>query len=799
MKSIKYFSKYLWILPLAIASACSDDTESLVAPDDFTGEVPSEITLTLAVPDYTVTEIGSRAAEDVSISKITVLCYSNTNALLSSQAVTSGWTSKGNGQFEITVPIDRQTRSVQFVTNATIPAGTADLSTVFSTDPNASVLWGRADIKDIVSKPASSHTVAMLRHNAKVTVSNKAAGFTVNRFGVYGTAANGSVAPAGATANPTAPTIKSGEAYNFNMASPASHLASASSAVNVFETTKDATVDASKGLYTTRGRIIIEGTYNGVKGYYVVAFRTRSGSGNSETPGAFTYTPIDVLRNHNYVVTVDGVRAEGWPTIEEALKAEPDNRLTVLITDKNADITDVVATRDYELGVSDKVSVSCDDVTAVISVVTSWNPSDGSPRISLADDSNWIKTEGINTATLSATTTDMGTDRNSSGYLYKISVPIDANNSSEARTGYVTVRSGELSRTVTITQGARDYIRDNKRAIVLEGLPGGTIYNYFTWLDACNGVTPEQNRGKVRNAGLHFPAVPAYTLTYRIPALSTDKSCTVTSGAFNVTKSGNYYVVTATGSTTGIYQGKLRIVNDSNVNIDYDLYHTGYFHQLTQTMATNYQPEDQNVVGWFYYEAVLAPGGKYILDRNLGASSNSPYISTYSGFKNNADAMGAYFKIATQKSSSANNPLTIISNLSTSNFKIPTEEQVKAWGITTRNVSATTGETAMIASISVSSGLVADNVVYIPHGGYYEATSQKYETHANIWTRTLLSGNQGFDPVLSPEFGYWYLYLDVYGTKVNVGQMRFANGSGGQAPDASSVFKYMPIRLIWEP
>lgn len=28
-------------------------------------------------------------------------------------------------------------------------------------------------------------------------------------------------------------------------------------------------------------------------------------------------------------------------------------------------------------------------------------------------------------------------------------------------------------------------------------------------------------------------------------------------------------------------------------------------------------------------------------------------------------------------------------------------------------------------------------------------------------------------------------------------QMRFANGSGGMAPTDDSVYKFMPIRLIW--
>lgn len=134
-----------------------------------------------------------------------------------------------------------------------------------------------------------------------------------------------------------------------------------------------------------------------------------------------------------------------------------------------------------------------------------------------------------------------------------------------------------------------------------------------------------------------------------------------------------------------------------------------------------------NIIGWATTN--INAGVEFGVGRNLGADSNLPYITTYAGFKGNEGAIGAYFKISREKSSSVDSP--------------------------------------------------------------------KYETHANIWTSTLLSGNQGFDPALSPEFGYWYLYLNVYGRSTNFSQMRFANGSGGMAPTDDSVYKFMPIRLIW--
>ena len=91
----------------------------------------------------------------------------------------------------------------------------------------------------------------------------------------------------------------------------------------MFETPEDDQVEGQPEHYHVRGRIVIEGTYGGVKGYYTVAFRQRTGNVNGfpETPGNFHYIPLHVIRNHHYIVNIKEVRAQGWPTIEEALKA----------------------------------------------------------------------------------------------------------------------------------------------------------------------------------------------------------------------------------------------------------------------------------------------------------------------------------------------------------------------------------------------------------------------------------------------------------------------------------------------
>lgn len=778
-------------LPALLFAGCADD--SLVAePEDV--DAPAEVTLNLTIPAEQVVQIGTRA--DAPISSVTVFCYNQNGSHLSHTTYTSGWQGSGS-DYSLKVPLHRQTRSIEIVTNATVAPGDHHPSDLYTSDPNAGVLWGKASLVDILD-PASK--IPMIRQWAKVSVDNQAGSntFKVLGLGVSGAASQGSLAPAsanfslsGTSLNITTPTIKSGEKYEYK----SGIINGADAEVRLFETKRDDTVAADQ--FNTRARIIIYGEYNGKKGYYVCAFRTRTGSGLSEDvaagseTGAVKYTPIDVLRNHHYTVTVDRVRAEGWPTLEEAEKAEPDNRITVLITDRNDEIVDITANRDYMLGVSGDVTADYDK-SANFTVVTSG------PDPKFTASASWIKTNQASLGT-AVTVTGVTQSVNSTAKKYNVSIPLDANNKTTiSRTATITVRCGELTRTINVTQLGYDFKNDSRRKITF--LMGSTqvTSDYFQWVAAdCQGLLPEQNRGQVRNEGLHFPAVPAYTAEYRIPVVSGD-AVSVDNSMFTCTKSsdGKYWSVKMNTQTSpGITIANLTISNNG-LDIHYKLYRTGWFHQLTSSM-TSIQRDDRAVTGWFYYE-VVTKGSQYFLDRNLGASTNAPYISTYHGYDGNNGAVGAYFKIATSKSSSTANPTTVRSQLNIGDFNIPTKDEVSAWGVTLSNENGTNNAAYKVATITVdAASQVTDRKVYLPHGGYFDGEADNYVNHANIWTRTLLSGNQGYS-ASSPEFGFWYMYFDAYESTTKFSNMRFCSGSNGQTPDAYSLYKYMPIRLKWK-
>lgn len=781
MKNFRYLSGIGILTAILGLGSCQSDEPFDITPDEA---VPAELTLQLTIPDFAMEEISSRAGS-TALTSLTVLCYNGTDMTkpLSSTRLSSGWTTTSDGRVEVTVPLHKETVAIQLVGNVDQSVSlSGNLSSVYTTNADAGILWGKANIRDIISKPASSHTINLVRANAKVSASSSVSGFNLSGIAVYGTATQGSIAPSGLNPDVTTPNAPSSDSFSFS-----SGVKSSSTEINIFETPKE-------NSDNPKARIIIKGTYNGVEGYYPVAFRTRQGSGASDMANFYTYTPIDVLRNHHYRVTVTAVRAQGYKTLEEAYKGQPDNRLTVDITDSNSDVTSIIACRDYELGVSSEVEAASSAQTVKVVVVSSRPDVSGESRIVLSDNAAWIKTEGLSLP--APTTVNMASTKNSTGYRYEINVPLDPNTSADSRQGIIKVQSGDLTAEILVTQIYHDYLNDPNRPVSLT--MGGKVVtsSYFNWISGTvKGTSAEAfyQGGVSRDRGLNFPVVPAYTASYSIRKLSGDKSANISSGTgFSVTTSGDNYVITLTSpSSPAIAEGEFTIVNADGVSIKYPLYRCGYLHELTSAMSS-YQLENDARSGWFYYEVVNC-GGIWTTDRNIGADSNLPYITTSARFKVNRGATGAYFKIAEGKSTSAST--LVISKLSMGGWKIPTQDQLKTMKISTTDLTPTGSERTYIAGMATQNGSKLARV-YIPHTGYYEATSLKYETHANLWSSTLVSGSQGFS-TSSPEYGFWFMFLDVYNTTTNFSNMRLANGSSGQAPTSNSVFKYMPVRPVW--
>ena len=769
------------LVALLTLAACSDTLNEGSNPSNKNGVEDGGITLTINLPDFTKEEL-TRAGEK-GLTSLNAVAYDNDKNFLFNQKITS-WDVVSNG-YKVKVPVRNKATMIHLVANAGDLSDTqcksgldkAAISGTINTENP--VCWGKISVSDLMKE---NPEISLLRQFAKVNVKyekttssdfNDDKTFELESFQLYKAADKGTIAP---------------KDFDYNAA-----------AVNVPDDASKANSGWQTGetpFYETaagQAYLIVKGKYNSVESYYKVSFLTD----NDMTK------PMALLRNHAYTVTIKHVNTYGWPTVDGAIADPyPENRMKVDVKDDNPLVNDMIACKDYHLGVSDQVSGAWDDENIIATVVTTIQNGE-TPTCSTSD--GWIK-EDVTTITKIGTVPDTDGSNSTTGTKYKISIAVEKNEYSEVpRTGKVIVKSGDLTRTITVTQKGKDFKRSGRIVKLVTSSNVGTSeeYNdYFNkFLPGTKGISPKDMQNDiVRNDGLHF-GVGTNEFSYLIPKKTGDD---VTYGAnsnlFKVTDNGdgNWKVTLNSGADNyDIWIGDFTITyqeNGHDIDIMYPVYHCGIFHKID---ASNQQPpvDQSHVSGRFYYGVVKVKGNSktyVMLDRNLGASSDRCYAPGTKALEANKGAIGGYFHIAKAKQDQANAG-NLIGNLP-QGFTIP-ENSVFQDIIDGGNLKEETRYTLSGEAYN-SVEITTDNselpVIYLPATGYVEGEAFRNVTHVSLWTRTLLSGNQGFDTT-SPEYGFWYRYLDVYGKICTMSNLRFVSGSAGKN---TGTYRAMPIRLV---
>ena len=779
------------LLTLLVLSSCSDslNEDGGSAPSDGNRLEDGGITLTITLPDFSKEELTR--AGDTGLKSLNVVAYDDKGVFLSNQSVSAYKLVSGtDNTYKVKVPVTDKATMIHLVANAgsltdaEYQKGMDQATVNDAINTENPLCWGMISVSELMVNPE----INLLRQFAKVnvkyekTTSSDFKGdkkFELESFQLYDAADKGTVAPTECkyeSATPNVPT-------------------DAGKANSGWQTGETPFYETAAG----QAYLIVKGKYNSVESYYKVSFLTD----NDMTK------PMALLRNHAYTVTIKHVNTYGWPTEAEAIKDPyPENRMRVDVKDDNPLVTDMIACKDYHLGVSDQVSGAWDDENINATVVTTIKNNE-KPTFSKSGD--WIK--GV---TVSETITVPDTDgpNSTTGKKYKISIAVDKNEySEEPRTGTVTVKSGDLTRTITVTQTGKDLklAEDRKVKLVTTSTVGTPEeYNdYFNkFLPNTLGIEPEDmQKEKVRNDGLHF-GVGTNEFSYLIPKKTGDAVTKgINGGRFNITDNGDGNWKVTLNNTEDknyeVWKGDFSIkYTDAGheITIKYSVYHCGLFHQID---GSNQQPPyDENgaqqakVSGRFYYGVVKVQGksGKtyVMLDRNLGASSDRCYAPGTKALEANKGAIGGYFHIAKEKQNQTDAG-NIINNLP-QGFTIP-ENSVFQDIIDGGNLKEETRYTLSGEAYN-SVEITTDNselpVIYLPATGYVEGEAFRNVTHVSLWTRTLLSGNQGFDTT-SPEYGFWYRYLDVYGKICTMSNLRFVSGSAGKN---TGTYRAMPIRLV---
>lgn len=793
----------IWIGLLLCLVSCKDAMETIELGGD---EIPAEgVVLNIDLPNFSEKQLGTRAdaTETESINKLTLLYYDSSSKYLNKEDCTNQLTEtnkQSNGSYRIKANTPKEASYIQVVANADVSDEEAidlqDISKAAERIPSLTepVCWGSKKVSDLLTPETAK--ISLLRSNAKITLKvadgiksifpEESAGLIINN-----TAKKTAIAPADYK-EPT----DNGLATTTEFCSE-----------NIGDDYKKVVVVNETSI--GQANIIIKAKYvdattkKAVEGYYKVGLYNKDKS-----------SQFALLRNHNYTITVTKVNDYGFKTLDEAIKAQPENRIEAEIVDDNPAITRMIACKDYELGVCDNQSVNAtaaiatEDVKATITLVTtlsSATSADGKLYgIEINSEDSWIKS---NPQTSESEIPE--TKTSSSGKKYVLKFTLDPNTNETPRTGTVTISSGDLKLDVKITQAGFDFMRDDpKRKVIMLKDDSPYQSDYFAWLDNdVKGIRPDQMQNVKRNDGLHF-TVGKNAYSYKIPKQDEDV-LTDNDSHFNVREEvdGNKKFWKVTLADNGdnnydLWKGTFTIQNKDGINITYTVYHTGIFHEITDDMASKYElaeggNDTLKVKGMFYYGVVKVEGKAHtyiMLDRNLGATDNSPYVPDVNELKDHKGAIGGYFKISENKNTSDVKQGNLSSTLSPKGFEIPEKsvfEDLIAKGTLKTEIRTTSlGESYYCTSMNTINSELKTS--YLPYGGYLEGESHKYPMHVVFWTKTLVSGTQGFSGK-SPEYGFWYNYLDIYNSKKGISNVRFVSGSNG---NNTGRYKAMPLRLV---
>lgn len=791
MKKIKHLM--IWIGLLLSLVSCKDTMEAIGLGGD---EIPAEgLVLNLQLTNFTKQQIGTRAGGSETFNSLCAVFYGDKDKYLDKTDCYSTLLQQSDGSYKVKITnVPAGTKNVHLVANASDMTereaqNLQSLTVAEKRDPqlDAPICWGKISIDKLLEANSS---VTMLRQCAKISLEidkGIQSYFTNAGLYVYNMATKAAIAPANYIEPKTDDLAESTDLSE--EANPLGDGTATTVAVN----------ETSAG----KAMVIIKANYKDSvghdrEGYYKVALYKNDKKAQ-----------YALLRNHHYTIKVTKVNDYGFSTLDEAKKSLPENRLEVEVVDDNPEITQMIACKDYELGVSDCPEINANTTEATVTIVTTLpkaTSSDGK-LYGVKKNNSWI------TACQQETENDTPVPgrKSSKGKKYTLKLTLTKNDQSEnSRTGTITVTSGDLSLDITIKQAGFDFRRDDpERPVTMQYNNSTVADNYFNWLDRVQGITPTEMQGAVRNDGLHF-CVGTANITYLIPKLDGDDYTIEDESKIKVEEDKGKWKVSLTSTTANkdLWKSSFTIINKADIKITYPVYHTGIFHKIDESSKVykDYQlakngDNTKKVKGWFYYGVVKVQGKKadettttyYMLDRNLGASNNGFYAPDVVALEKNKKAIGGYFCISKKQSTSdANQDLS--SALAPEGYTIPTdavfEELVNAGNLEVVPQSTSLGETYNCVRIkTVDSELP---YIYLPMGGFLEGESHKNPIHVNLWTKTLLSGTQGFG-TNSPEYGFWYRYFDVYNKRIGLSNMRFVSGSNGMN---NGRYKAMPIRLI---
>lgn len=354
---------FYMLIPL-LAGSCAKQ-----APETIPGDGQASVTFSVILPDPV--PVQTRAPwSDTDIDNIDLLVFDE-NGLFMERVDAYNITGTGNVKnFAARLDLSDKPRTIHIVANgrrtddtdrinfyalsSSMPQTTAipALQTIPITAATAAadimplVMWGRVNVSAI-SSSVTINGYKLIRVQACIRMQTAAPDaangldkFTLTSFSVNKATSHGKLTPADYSSSATVPASPNAAGIpdiNYYTDGTSGYWAAAASPVlYLYERANSST------NYTS---LIIKGSYDGQEGYYKVVMVDNAGS------------PVNIVRNHRYIVTIVKAFGAGFPTLQLALDNAPSNALKVEITDAKDAIPIIVADGQNELGISNNTVI----------------------------------------------------------------------------------------------------------------------------------------------------------------------------------------------------------------------------------------------------------------------------------------------------------------------------------------------------------------------------------------------------------------------------------------------------------
>ena len=364
--NVKYAMKmkieYIICMLIALGlGSCSDKGEN---QGTVYGKVNVALSVTLPEPENV--HSFSRAYTDSEIRNVDVLVFGEDGKFIERVKVDGGELTPSGTEISFSIRLDATSkrRVIHLITNGRTPDGMTDrlnfnditpgmlesaaipaLKTTAITSGSWEnhvmplIMWGRVELPTGINIVTKAEGVKLLRAAAclqvKKGVTNSTNGlndFVIQSITVnkgfdrgYLTPTNYSTTVTPATGRPLA-----GSTLNYANGWSAGETPS----LYIYE--RNCTVSDYMG-------VIIKAKYKGQEGYYKVMMVDNGG------------TPLNVVRNHRYIITIISVNGPGYANVTDAINFAPSNALKVELTDEDSDFPCIVADAQHRMTISNNV------------------------------------------------------------------------------------------------------------------------------------------------------------------------------------------------------------------------------------------------------------------------------------------------------------------------------------------------------------------------------------------------------------------------------------------------------------